>query len=405
MAKRFFNNIYSESYESDLSEYHKVWKDKVNSLMQLVDQNASSSSKNTLYTGTAGIAYMFYHLAISNEFKNNSSTYLNKAIKVLKLKERSFNQKKLNHFICGDAGVNAVNAAIYNQIGDTKKAEIYLKNFENGVTNCKPIDSLKAGEDELFVGRAGYLYGVLWLEKVFGRKIIPDQDVIDICLTIIESGRQYSKINKSMFPLMYSYHSKEYLGAAHGLCTILQVLISFPCFINNDQKAMQDIKKCIDLLISLQTSNGNFPTKILELGSKQRPEEDELVHWCHGAPGVVYLLAKAYLVFKEPSYLECCLKCGDLVWTKGLLKKGPGLCHGIAGNGYVFLLLYRLTGDTKHLNRALQFGKFIFTDECIQGSRRPDNLYSLYEGLAGTVCYLSDLTQPDKASFPFLDVF
>jgi hypothetical protein len=212
MAKRFFNNIYSESYESDLSVYDKVWKDKVNSLMQLVDQNASSSSKNTLYTGTAGIAYMFYHLAISNKFKNNSSTYLNKAIKVLKLKESSYNQKKLNHFICGDAGVNAVNAAIYNQIGDTKKAEIYLKHFENGVTNCKPIDSLKAGEDELFVGRAGYLYGVLWLEKVFGRKIIPDQDVIDICLTIIESGRQYSKINKSMFPLMYSYHSKEYLG-------------------------------------------------------------------------------------------------------------------------------------------------------------------------------------------------
>jgi len=47
--------------------------------------------------------------------------------------------------------------------------------------------------------------------------------------------------------------------------------------------------------------------------------------------GVIYLLAKAYLVFKEPSYLECCLKCGDLVWTKGLLKKGPGelIVHGI----------------------------------------------------------------------------
>lgn len=212
MAKRYFNNIYSKSHESDLCVNDKFWKDKVNSLMQLVDQNASSSSKNTLYTGTTGIAYMFYHLAISKEFKNNSSTYLNKAVKVLKIKENSFNQKKSNQFICGDAGVNAVNAAIFNQIGDTKMAEMYLKHFEKGVTICKPIDSLKSGEDELFVGRAGYLYGVLWLEKVFGKKIIPDQDVIDICSTIIESGRQYSKINKSMFPLMYSYHGKEYLG-------------------------------------------------------------------------------------------------------------------------------------------------------------------------------------------------
>lgn len=82
-----------------------------------------------------------------------------------------------------------------------------------------------------------------------------------------------------------------------------------------------------------------------------------------------------------------------------------GICHGIAGNGYVFLLLYRLTGDTKHLNRAIQFAEFLFTDECKQGSRIPDNPYSLYEGLAGTVCYLIDLIHPDKASFPFLDVF
>lgn len=57
------------------------------------------------------------------------------------------------------------------------------------------------------------------------------------------------------------------------------------------------------------------------------------------------------------------------------------------------------------MNRAIKFGEFIFTEECIEGSRRPDNPYSLYEGLAGTVCYLIDLIQPEKANFPFLDVF
>lgn len=82
-----------------------------------------------------------------------------------------------------------------------------------------------------------------------------------------------------------------------------------------------------------------------------------------------------------------------------------GICHGIAGNGYVFLLLYRLTGDTKHLNRAIKFGEFIFTNEFKQGSRTPDSPYSLYEGLAGTICYLIDLIQPEKAHFPFLDIF
>ncbi|CAI6347968.1 unnamed protein product [Macrosiphum euphorbiae] len=405
MSKRYFKNVYLDCQGVDSSTSYDFWKDNVYCLMERVSQNTSSSSDNDLYTGTTGIAYMFYHLSTSEGFKNNSTELLNKAVAVSRLTGHNLSEKYSSQFICGNAGVNAVNAAIYHQIGDEKSAEMYLECFKNGLAVCKPINFFKPGGDELFVGRAGYLYGILWLEKVFNRKIIADLDIIQLCLTIVESGRNYSKKKRSIFPLMYSYYNTEYLGAAHGLCTILQVLISFPCFIEKEQKAMEDIKTCIDILITLQTTSGNFPCAMDELNSRKRPDSDELVHWCHGAPGVIYLLAKAYLVFKEPSYLECCLKCGDLVWTKGLLKKGPGLCHGIAGNGYVFLLLYRLTGDKKHLNRAVQFGKFIFTDECIQGSRRPDNLYSLYEGLAGTVCYLSDLTQPEKASFPFLDVF
>lgn len=35
-------------------------------------------------------------------------------------------------------------------------------------------------------------------------------------------------------------------------------------------------------------------------------------------------MAKAYLRWKEEKYLQSCIKCGNLVWEKGLLKKGPG---------------------------------------------------------------------------------
>jgi hypothetical protein len=75
------------------------------------------------------------------------------------------------------------------------------------------------------------------------------------------------------------------------------------------------------------------------------------------------------------------------------------------GNGYVFLILYRLTNDEKHLHRAVQFAKFLTTEEFIRGARTPDAPYSLYEGIAGTVCYLLDLLQPEQAEFPFFDVF
>lgn len=68
--------------------------------------------------------------------------------------------------------------------------------------------------------------------------------------------------------------------------------------------------------------------------------------------GVAYLFAKAYLTNKKPQYLDTCIRSGEVVWQKGLLKKGPGICHGVAGSAYVFLLLYRLTGNSKYIYRA-----------------------------------------------------
>ena len=109
----------------------------------------------------------------------------------------------------------------------------------------------------------------------------------------------------------------------------------------------------------------------------------------------LYSVCRAYLVWKEEKYLNSALAAGQCVWNKGLLKKGnvmvksansnnfrriyvrrgkswgwlddrnaryiplsgtqthvgPGICHGVAGSGYVFLLLYRITGDRIHLYR------------------------------------------------------
>lgn len=40
--------------------------------------------------------------------------------------------------------------------------------------------------------------------------------------------------------------------------------------------------------------------------------------------GTVYLLARAYMVFEDRKYMEACIRCGEVSWHKGLLKKGPG---------------------------------------------------------------------------------
>lgn len=159
---------------------------------------------------------------------------------------------------------------------------------------------------------------------------------------------------------------------------------------------------CLHFLFvpALQEPDGNFP---IALGSdRNRSTEKRLVHWCHGAAGVVYFFLKAYLVFDEPKYLATCKTAVNLIWEKGLLRKGPGICHGIAGNGYAFLVLHKVTKDPLYLYRAIKFAEFLTKSRFIREAKTPDRPYSLYEGVAGTVCFLNDLIHVDQADFPFL---
>jgi membrane transport protein XK len=43
-------------------------------------------------------------------------------------------------------------------------------------------------------------------------------------------------------------------------------------------------------------------------------EEEELVHFCHGAPGAIPLFLEAHKMYSNDKYLEAALLCGECVW-------------------------------------------------------------------------------------------
>ena len=104
------------------------------------------------------------------------------------------------------------------------------------------------------------------------------------------------------------------------------MLLNFPVCYSMKPDVEDDIRKSVDYILK-QESNGNFPP----VNGENRDDWNELIHWCHGGPGIAYLLGKAYLLWKDEKYIQAALRCGELVWKKGLLRKGPGICHGIAG--------------------------------------------------------------------------
>ena len=67
------------------------------------------------------------------------------------------------------------------------------------------------------------------------------------------------------------------------------------------------------------------------------------------------LLCSCYKLLGEEKYLEAAERAGECVWERGLLKKGNCLCHGIAGNAYSLMTLYKYTKDEKWKFRAFTF--------------------------------------------------
>lgn len=399
---RYFPNPY-EDYTSggamiDKDETCSQIFEHINSITKRL-QPSVKNVEGGLYVGTTGISFMFYYLSKNAVLSKNKDEYLKKAMDYLKpALEMSAGDK--TSFLLGDAGTYALATVLYKMQNDDKFID-YLRHYKSLYADYLNPKFLKHGRDEFFVGRAGYIAGSLWISREIQIQIFTNEELFRICDMIVASGRDFAKKHNSPCPLMYHYYNTQYLGAAHGISFILQVLLSVPEYLTSNELAGADVKATIDYILTLQNEEGNWPCCMEELGLN----EHKLLHWCHGAPGTIYLMAKAYIVFKEEKYLEACIKAGEVVWQKGLLLKGPGICHGIAGNGYVFMLLHRLTHNDKYLYRAKMFADFMTTEQFQKDARLPDNPESLYEGTAGTVCFLSDLLVPDKAEFPFQDVF
>jgi hypothetical protein len=108
------------------------------------------------------------------------------------------------------------------------------------------------------------------------------------------------------------------------------------------------------------------------------------VQWCHGAPGMVATLGNLL-------DLELAVAGGELTWRAGPLAKGPGLCHGTAGNAYAFLVLHRRTGDAVWLERARAFGMHAIGQVERERAAVGRGRYSLFTGDVGVALFLRHL--------------
>ena len=89
---------------------------------------------------------------------------------------------------------------------------------------------------------------------------------------------------------------------------------------------------------------------------------------------------------------------------QGPLRKGAGLCHGTAGNGFAFLKLFERTSDELWLDRARSFA--MHAAEQMEKARVEYGCgrHTLWTGDLGAALYLQRCLS-GSTGFPTLDRF
>ncbi|XP_010542278.1 PREDICTED: lanC-like protein GCR2 [Tarenaya hassleriana] len=333
----------------------------------------------TLYTGSLGTAFLLFKAYQATKNEND----LRLCSDIIKACDSASRNSGPVTFICGRAGVCALGAVVAKHIGDDRLLDHYLTRF----------DEIRLPSDlpcELLYGRAGCLWACLFLNKHIGEERVSPARMRSVVEEIFSSGRQLGRTGRS--PLMYEWHGKKYWGAAHGLSGIMHVLMHME--LRPDE--IKDVKGTLHYIMKNRFPSGNYR-------SSEGNESDRLVHWCHGAPGVALTLVKAAEVFGTEEFLEAAVEAGEVVWNRGLLKR-VGICHGISGNAFVFLSLYRVTGKAEYLYRAKAFAAFLLdrsekliSEGNMHGGDRP---FSIFEGIGGMAYLFFDMNDPSGARFP-----
>jgi hypothetical protein len=184
--------------------------------------------------------------------------------------------------------------------------------------------------------------------------------------------------------------ARRFLGPVHGLVGNVHALLQRPGARNEALERETGAVLAREALVE-----GGLATWPALAGAEL--DEDVRLQWCHGAPGMV---ATAAPYLDE----ELLLAGAELTWRAGAhgAEKGPGLCHGTAGNGYALLKAFGRTGVERWLERAQRFAVHALGQVERTRAEHGRGRYSLFTGDVGVALFAAACLDADPR-FPILD--
>ncbi|MFN2449118.1 MAG: LanC-like protein [Candidatus Baltobacteraceae bacterium] len=187
-----------------------------------------------------------------------------------------------------------------------------------------------------------------------------------------------------------------YVGAGHGAFGNLTVFARAIDLLSPSRR--NELHERVVALLDRYVLRDGDAANWFSLGD---PLSGNRMQWCHGAPGAIISLS-AYPTVDR--HIETLLKAGgEGIWRAGPIRKGPGLCHGTAGNGYALLRLAQRTGDAVWLERAQRFAMHAIEQAARWRVEFGMRSYSLWTGELGVAAFADSVLRHD-AAFPALEL-
>lgn len=219
MHQRYIENTLNTKDIDDFLEPHNLQRlltTEIEHILARLPAFPVSGHSSSIYHGQTGVLYLLFHIHnLDPSFTVAGDPVAELCVMYLTAVTKSIGGLDSKHcgFIDSPVGVLALAACIYHVVlHKDYKARLYVEKL----LEYKDIALKDQISDELLYGRAGYLYA-LELVRLHCRDLvvdlISDQVRLDVVQKIIDSGLKGAVDN---WPLMWRYHNRQYIGAAHG---------------------------------------------------------------------------------------------------------------------------------------------------------------------------------------------
>jgi hypothetical protein len=350
----------------------------------------------SLYLGSAGLAWTLWHLQQEGAVQLQASdpVALLRAARAAYLAEPD-GGAVLPSFYLGEAGILL---ALWRATGEAAAAERLLEQVRANIGHPALEPLWGAPGTMLAAWHLGRLSGEARWRELFLANVDALWERWDTRVGAAEEDK-----GPACWLWTQDLYGRQarYLGAAHGFAGNVQPLLKGAELLAPERRDAL-YRRCADTLAATAMWSPdrallNWPPQPVEPAGQVK----WLMQWCHGAPGIVTALAD-FPPGLDPQLDAMLLAAGEAVWAAGPLAKGPGLCHGTAGNGQAFLVLHERSSDARWLERARRFAMHALAQCRRQRETHGRGRYNLWTGDAGVAIYLWQCLQA-RAGMPTLD--